>query len=579
MPIKAAADKITRELEMFGPNFELPEEQTTEDNLSEEVSELSVGDAPSSGQNFRAKKTKVAAKFGNVQYQFQIMRSQGLSNEEIAKFVDAEHWLEHYPPIAINDLNSLGCKIDWRRAFLTTDYNPYYDSFAKWQFERLYEMGKIKFGKRYTKWSAKDGQPCMDHDRQSGEGVGPQEYTGVKLTMLEWSEEGSQVVAAIPALAGKKISLVAATLRPETMYGQTNCFVGVNLEYGFFESADASEVYVITERAARNMAFQGLSPSNGQVVKLGTITGKQIIGSKLNAPLSCYTNGVYVLPMDNVLATKGTGVVTSVPSDSPDDFAALRDLKKKADYYGIKPEWVSGFELVPVITTPTYGEMTAPALCEQMKINSQKDRKQLEDAKEAAYKEGFYNGIMSVGKFKGLSVIDAKPKVREQLIASGDAFAYAEPEKLVMSRSADECVVALCDQWYIDYGEESWKALTEKCFAMMETHGEETRHQFEISLNWLKQWACVRTYGLGSKVPWDPTCLIESLSDSTIYMSYYTIAHLLHRSLDGSKAGPLGITPQDMDSPAWDYVLLGKDLPEGHSKATELSVLRRSFLY
>ena len=26
----------------------------------------------------------------------------------------------------------------------------------------------------------------------------------------------------------------------------------------------------------------------------------------------------------------GTGVVTSVPSDSPDDFAALRDLQKKA---------------------------------------------------------------------------------------------------------------------------------------------------------------------------------------------------------------------------------------------------------
>ena len=25
----------------------------------------------------------------------------------------------------------------------------------------------------------------------------------------------------------------------------------------------------------------------------------------------------------------GTGVVTSVPSDAPDDFAALRDLKKK----------------------------------------------------------------------------------------------------------------------------------------------------------------------------------------------------------------------------------------------------------
>ena len=26
---------------------------------------------------------------------------------------------------------------------------------------------------------------------------------------------------------------------------------------------------------------------------------------------------------------KGTGIVTSVPSDAPDDYAALRDLQKK----------------------------------------------------------------------------------------------------------------------------------------------------------------------------------------------------------------------------------------------------------
>ena len=29
---------------------------------------------------------------------------------------------------------------------------------------------------------------------------------------------------------------------------------------------------------------------------------------------------------------QGTGVVTSVPSDSPDDYAALRDLKNKAAF-------------------------------------------------------------------------------------------------------------------------------------------------------------------------------------------------------------------------------------------------------
>ncbi|KAJ2785278.1 cytosolic leucyl tRNA synthetase [Coemansia javaensis] len=554
MPIKAAADKIARELEMFGPEFVVPDDEA-------------------------GAVAAAAAAAGGALYQFQIMQDQGMSNAEIARFADAEHWLKHYPPIAISDLKAMGCKIDWRRAFLTTDHNPFYDSFARWQFTRLRDAGKIRLDKRYTIWSAKDGQPCMDHDRQSGEGVGPQEYTCVKMRVLEWSDAAAQAVAAIPALAGKRISLVAATLRPETMYGQTNCFVGTKLEYGFFQAAAADEVYVVTERAARNMAFQDLSPANGQVVRLGAIAGQAIVGTKVHAPLSCYSAGVYVLPMENVLATKGTGVVTSVPSDSPDDYAALRDLKKKPDCYGVQPAWVDGYEPAPVISTTAYGEMTAPALCDEMKINSQKDRDQLAKAKAIAYKESFYNGTMSAGAFKGQPAQEAKQKVRELLISSGDGFAYAEPESPVMSRSADECVVALCDQWYLDYGEDAWKALTEECLAAMDTHGDETRRQLEIALGWLRQWACVRSYGLGSRVPWDPACLIESLSDSTIYMSYYTVAHLLHRSLDGSTPGPLGMAPADMDDAAWDYVLLGKALPAGHSKAEALHELRRSFLY
>jgi leucyl-tRNA synthetase len=54
-----------------------------------------------------------------------------------------------------------------------------------------------------------------------------------------------------------------------------------------------------------------------------------------------------------------------------------------------------------------------------------------------------------------------------------------------------------------------------------------TRGSFEAVLDWLHEWACSRSYGLGSKMPWDRQFLVESLSDSTIYMSYYTFAHLL----------------------------------------------------
>lgn len=40
-------------------------------------------------------------------------------------------------------------QVDWRRSFITTDVNPFYDSFVRWQFVTLKERKKIKFGKRY----------------------------------------------------------------------------------------------------------------------------------------------------------------------------------------------------------------------------------------------------------------------------------------------------------------------------------------------------------------------------------------------------------------------------------------------
>lgn len=112
------------------------------------------------------------------------MKSLKLNDEEIKKFCDPYYWIDYFTPMAIQDLKTMGIKVDWRRSFVTTDYNPYYDSFIRWQFHKLKAFNKINFGKRYTIYSPKDGQPCMDHDRSSGEGVGPQELTLVKMKVL-----------------------------------------------------------------------------------------------------------------------------------------------------------------------------------------------------------------------------------------------------------------------------------------------------------------------------------------------------------------------------------------------------------
>ncbi|KAF8622600.1 hypothetical protein AX15_006860 [Amanita polypyramis BW_CC] len=558
MPIRASADKLVREMGLFGPDFERYEQVMAEKAKEEEAA--AVDAMANSTDKTKAKKGKIAAKSTGHAYQFLILESLGIPRVEIKKFADPLHWLTYFPPIAIEDGKAFGVRIDWRRSFITTKANPFYDSLIRWQFNKLYKSRKIKFGERYTVYSIKDGQPCMDHDRQSGEGVGPQEYTCIKMEVTKWGEKAVPILeAAKDKLAGRKIYMVPATLRPETMYGQTNCFVGPNITYSVF-SANDKEAYLCTRRAARNMAFQGIITPREEPEFLFEIQGSDMVGTRVTAPFSVNPE-VYVLPMENVLPTKGTGVVTCVPSDSPDDFQTLTELRKKAEYFGINPEWAA-LDPVPVLSTPTYGEMTAPILVKELKIQSSKDTKQLAEAKDIAYKEGFYNGTMTVGEFKGQSVQEAKPRVRVRMIEAGVAFAYAEPESFVLSRSGDECIVALMDQWYMDYGEESWRGDTERLVANMEFYSQETRHAFEKTLEWLGQWACARTYGLGSDLPWDPQFVVESLSDATIYPSYYTVCQLLHPdTLDGSKLGPLGITPEQMTDEIWEYVLSNGPFP------------------
>lgn len=89
-----------------------------------------------------------------------------------------------------------------------------------------------------------------------------------------------------------------------------------------------NEYFVCAPRSAKNLAYQEMTKEHGKSPCLHTVKGFELIGLPLKAPLSTY-DVVYALPMQTILMTKGTGIVTSVPSDSPDDWAALRDLQTK----------------------------------------------------------------------------------------------------------------------------------------------------------------------------------------------------------------------------------------------------------
>ncbi len=58
-------------------------------------------------------------------------------------------------PIAVwraqDHLREFGLAVDFRRSFITTDVNPYYDAFIRWQFNTLKRTNKVAFGKRYAR--------------------------------------------------------------------------------------------------------------------------------------------------------------------------------------------------------------------------------------------------------------------------------------------------------------------------------------------------------------------------------------------------------------------------------------------
>ena len=95
------------------------------------------------------------------------------------------------------------------------------------------------------------------------------------------------------------------------MYGQTNCFVLPEGDYGAYEVTDGS-VLIISARAAKGLAHQGLTMEWGAAPCLLPLKGTDLLGLPLRAPNAVYER-VYTLPLLTISMGKGTGVVTSVP--------------------------------------------------------------------------------------------------------------------------------------------------------------------------------------------------------------------------------------------------------------------------
>jgi leucyl-tRNA synthetase len=321
MPIQAAANKLKSEMEMYGipPQFpeEDPEIRAKMEKELEEAAKLQA-DKDKTSSTKKGGKTKLVQKTGTgIVRQWNILKRM-VDEEDIPKFADPKHWLLHFPPIGVQHMKRFGSGVDWRRCFITTSVNGYYDAFIRWQFNVLREKKKVLFGKRNNVYSILDGQVCADHDRSEGEGVGPQEYVLIKLEVLDphhGQERHDKMKRLLERCRNEGLGgvyLVPATLRPETMYGQTNCFVLPTGEYGAYKIDATDEVFVMSARSARGLSCQAYDAGKdvyftkefGKIDCLEMFTGEELLGLPLKAPNAKFDR-VYTLPLLTISMGKG----------------------------------------------------------------------------------------------------------------------------------------------------------------------------------------------------------------------------------------------------------------------------------
>ncbi|MGQ9781317.1 MAG: leucine--tRNA ligase [Nitrososphaeria archaeon] len=459
----------------------------------------------------------------------------GIPKEELSKFTSPYNLAEYYTKVSRAALQKLGLSVDWSREFFTTSYNKGFSKFIEWQYQKLRSKGYVVKGSHPVVWCPSDQSPTGDHDRLEGEGVSPEEFYIVYFKI----EDGF---------------LAAATFRPETIYGTTNVWILPEGEY-VKAKVDGTTLIVSKEFA------QKIVDQEKKVEVVETLKGRELIGRRCTVPLS--GQSVPILPASFVDVNYGTGVVYSVPAHAPYDWLAFRDLQRSPPED--LREIIKDVKPISIIKVEGFGEYPAVEIVEQLKVKDQND-KQAEKATEIIYSREFHTGVMkeNCGQLSGLPVKDAKTKVVEKLLSEklGDKI-YDLPE-VVRCRCGTRCTVKILrDQWFLNYSDQEWKEKVRRHVESMTVLPEEAKAWILATVNWLNNWPCTRKTGMGTPLPWDREWIVETLSDSTIYMAYYIISKYVNKG---------EILPEQMNPEFFDYVLLKEGNADELSKKTGISV-------
>ncbi|MFX1497654.1 MAG: leucine--tRNA ligase [Promethearchaeota archaeon] len=448
--------------------------------------------------------------------------------EIVDNFTDPWNIVNYFSNTMKLDFKSIGMSIDWRREFTTGD--KIYNKLIEWQFSKLAEKNYLEKGEYPILYCPRCMNAVGEDDIASGDelNLDINEFICIKFPF----EDGY---------------LVPATLRPETIYGVTNLWIN---PIGDYVKADVDgEIWFISKDATKKLEHQ-----NKTVKVLETFIGEKLIGKKVKNLDN--SKDLPILPGYFVDTDAATGVVYSVPAHAPFDYIALLDLQKSTELlekFNLDKKEIQDIKPIQIIELNDFQDYPAKVYCKKFEVKSQADKEKLDKATAENYKVEFYNGILNkiCGQYVNKPVSEAVNLVIEELLTNNQADKiYIPVTKSLKCRCGEKIIVTILkDQWFLNFDAGDWKENAFDCLSDMIIVPKKYRMNFENVFHWLKKRPCARKRGLGTKLPFDKDWIIESLSDSTIYMSFYTIVH--HIKLNGIK-------PNQLIPEFFDFVYLKK---------------------
>jgi len=449
----------------------------------------------------------------------------------------------------------IGFSIDWRREFTTAD--RFYNRFIQWHFRWLNQHGLITRGTHPVAWCPNDKNPVGVVDIQGG--VEPEIGDS---HLVKFESDGT--------------IYPTATLRPETVFGATN--IWINPETRYVETHVDGEHWVVSKEAVETLEHQN------HVVKVEKeFSGTDLLWKTVVNPVTGAS--IPILPAEFVEPDNGTGIVMSVPGHAPFDYQALIDLKARLVGSSESRQIVEKIEPISIIRLEGFSDFPAADIVKKLDVKEQNDPRLVEATKDLYSKE-FHGGVMkdNAKPYAGLSVGSAREAVIKELTSIGKmADLYELLNRPITCRCGTRVVVHIVDdQWFINYGDEEWKKKAHRCLDEMTILPAERRSEFNYTIDWLRERACARKVGLGTKLPWDPDWTIEALSDSVVYMAYYILAKYLVKEWVTFKK--FEKDPDRLSDSFFNYVFLGEGSLEDVSRETGISkrileVARKEFAY